>query len=157
MRQIVVSGLLTVSLCTSVCAFAQGVFPGAGSRTEWLKANGFYDEGNQLLQAKKFSEAAGKYQHAIGLYASDYHYHYNLALALKHTGDLTGAIKALRDSLSLNSRDWRAWKLLGNCLYKTNDFTAAKDAFQHAIAAGAPPKDGAELRKGIAAAAARSK
>jgi tetratricopeptide (TPR) repeat protein len=156
-RHTVLSGFLTVFLCTGVCTHAQGVFPGHGSKAEWTKANGFYDEGNQLLQAKKYAEAANKYQQAVSLYGSDYHYHYNLGLALKNTGDLPGAIKALRDSLALNSRDWRAWKLLGNCLYKTNDFAGAKDAFQHGIAGGAPAKEAAEMRKGIGAAAARSK
>jgi tetratricopeptide (TPR) repeat protein len=145
----------TVFLCTCLCAFAQGAFPGTGSKADWLKANGFFAEGNQLREGKKYADAVAKYNEAIAVYGSDSHYFYNLGMAQKQMGQVEPAVQSFRKALGLNGRDWKCWKVLGNCLYKMGDLSGARQAFQKAIQNGAPPRESAELHKGIAACSAR--
>jgi tetratricopeptide (TPR) repeat protein len=123
------------------------------SRDDWLKANGFFAEGNHLVQAKKYAEAAAKYRKAIEIYPADYHYKFNLALALKHQGDLLAAVDAFKESLALNSKDWKAWKGLANCYYQLGDFKQAEGAFRRALDCAPPAKEVGQLRQGVAASA----
>lgn len=124
-------------------------------KTAWMKANGFYDAANFLFKQKKYKEAEEKYREAIATYPADWHYHYNLALALKHAGKGSEAVTEFRKSLEINASDWRSWKALGNTYYRLRQFPEAKDAFENAIKYGAPAADVAEMRKGIAACDAR--
>lgn len=146
-----VSAVLLTLAVIGTAACAQGTFPGTGSKGEWLKANGFFAEGNHFMHLKKYAEAATKYEQAIAIYPSDYHYHFNLALALKRKGEAKAASEAFRKALDLDSHDWRCWKGLGNCLYKLGDLHGAGDAFEHAIQSNPPAKEVAELNAGIAA------
>jgi Flp pilus assembly protein TadD len=124
-------------------------------KTTWMKANGSYDAANFLFKQKKYKEAEEKYREAITLYPGDWHYHYNLALALKHAGKGNEAVTEFRKTLELNEKDWRSWKALGNTYYRLKQFAEAKDAFENGIKYGAPPADVAEMRKGIAACTGR--
>ena len=133
-------------------AFAQTA---PADKKNWLKANGCYDAGNFLFKSKKYKEAEEKYREAIELCPSDWHYHYNLALALKHAGQGADAVVEFRKTLELNEKDWRSWKALGNTYYRLAQYGEAKTAFENAIKYGAPPGDTAEMRKGIAACKAR--
>ena len=136
-------------------ALAQGQFPGTGSRADWLKANGFFAEGNHLLQAKKYASAIEKYKEAIAIYPADHHYFLNLGLAQKKQGDLAAAEDSLRRGTQVNSSDWRLWQALGNCLYQTGQYKEALDALQHSLRAGAPRQAVSEIKQGMAACAAR--
>lgn len=142
---------LLVALLLAAPAFGQA----PAEKDTWMKANGCYDAGNFLFKQKKYKEAEGKYREAIALYPGDWHYHYNLALALKHAGKGSEAVTEFRKTLELNEKDWRSWKALGNTYYRLAQFADAKAAFESAIKYGAPAGDVAEMRKGIAACNAR--
>jgi tetratricopeptide (TPR) repeat protein len=127
-----------------------------GLKSDWLKANGFFAEGNLAKESKDYEKAIAKYRQAIAIYGSDFHYHYTLALALKLSGQMEAAAQSFRKATALNARDWKSWKGLGNCLYKTGDYKAAGQAFGQALHCGAPASEASELRKGVAACAARA-
>jgi Flp pilus assembly protein TadD len=116
-----------------------------------MKANGSYDAGNFLLKSKKYKEAVVKYREAIALWPQDWHYHYNCALALKHSGNGGEAVAEFRKSLELNEKDWKCWKALGNTYWRLGQKPDAKLAFENALKFGAPPHEAAELHAGIAA------
>ena len=149
-RRFSIAVTITAHLIIAAPALAQ-TFPGIGSKADWLKANGLYAEGNQLVERKKLAEAIEKYRAAIATYPSEYHYHYNLGLTLKKSGDLKGAAEALRKATQLNPHDWRAWKILGNCLYKSGELHDAKTAFSTALQCNPPASEVRELRAGVAA------
>jgi len=151
-----VLAVLTAQLCSHSFGSAQGRFPGVGSKSEWLKANGFYAEGNIAKEGRDYDKAIAKYREAIAIYGADFHYHYNLALALKLSGQTEIAAQSFRKATQLNPRDWKSWKGLGNCLYKLADYKGAAHAFRVALSCGAPASESGELRKGVAAAVARA-
>lgn len=148
---VVLAGVLHVG------AHAQGTFPGTGAKDQWLKANGFFAQGNQLTQAKKFNDAVTKYQQAIATYPDDYHYHFNLGLAQKKSGDLKGAVESFKQSLTLKRDEWKSWKALGNTLYALGRYAEAKDAFKNALAANPPANQVSELQKGFSFCSAQTK
>lgn len=117
----------------------------------WMKANGSFDAGNFLLKSKKYKDAAAKYREAIAVYPQDWHYHYNLALALKHSGNGAEAVTEFRKSLELNEKDWKCWKALGNTYWRLGQKADAKNAFENALKYGAPAHEASELQAGIAA------
>lgn len=137
-----------------ICPAVQGQpagFPGTGSKQVWLKANGLYDEGNRLLDGKKYAESIAKYQAAIALYPFDVHYHYNLGLALKKKGDYKAAATSFKQALAINKSDWKIWKGLGNSLYKDGQYADAIEAFKGALACNPPAREIADIKNGIAA------
>lgn len=136
---------------------AKDSFPGVGDKTAWLKANSFFAEGNHLMSAKRWDAAIAKYQEAIASYPADAHYHYNLGFALKRKGDLPAAVEALKRSVEVDAKDWKSWKLLGNCYYALGSLPEAKQAFEKTLLCSLPPKEVAQLKAGIAACKARSK
>jgi tetratricopeptide (TPR) repeat protein len=140
--------LLALELSWTACA--QGTFPGQGCKSDWLKANGLFAEGNQQLQAKKYAAAESKYQQAITIYPHDYHYYLNLGLSQKKQGQLAAAAESFKRGTALNACDWRLWKGLGNCLYQTGQMKAAEEAFREALKSS-PVGERAELTQGIAA------
>jgi tetratricopeptide (TPR) repeat protein len=128
-------------------------FPGAGSKADWLKANGCFAEGNQLMETRKYAEAIGKYRAAIAIYDLDWHYYYNLGLASKKSGAYKAAVEAFGKSLSLSQSNWKAWKGLANSLYKLGRYAEAREAFVGALACQPPPAEVADIKKALAAIA----
>jgi len=150
----VFSGALICLLLSAPVSIAQGpVDP--ESRAAWQKANGPYDAANNLAKGKKYKEAIAKYREAIAIYPSSAPYHYNLALALKHSGNSAEAIPEFRKAIEINGKDWKSWKALGNSQYKLGKFSDAGTSFETA-ALYAPAKEIAELKSGITACRARS-
>jgi tetratricopeptide (TPR) repeat protein len=146
--------LLTVE--HSAPAWTQGMFPGQGSKSDWLRANGFFAEGNQHLQTKKYAVAESKFKQAITIYPGDYHYYLNLGLAQKKQGELADAAESFKKGTALNACDWRLWKGLANCLYQSGDMKAAEQAFRQALNSSPPERGRAELTQGIAACGRRA-
>lgn len=140
-----------------VPVLAQGVFPGVGDKNAWLKANGFFAEGNQLMHGNKLTDAIAKYKQAIDLYPSEFQYHYNLALALKKNNDSAGAIVEFKQAIALNRASWKAWKGLANTYFKAGQFADARVAFQQALASNPPAKEIPEIKKGVSFCSARAK
>lgn len=130
--------------------------PLAEHKADWLKANGYFAEGNRLAQIKKYSEAVAKFQLAIGTYPAEPHYHYNLALAYKHKGELQLAADEFKKTIELRHNDWRAWKGLANTYLKLARFADAQDAFENALQNNPPQNEIAELKAGKAFCASKT-
>lgn len=151
----------TSVLCLFMAAFASLQIAtaqapqSAADRALWMKANGAYDSGNQLMGRKRYKEAIAKYKEAIAVWPGDWNYHYNLALALKHSGNGPEAVTAFRKVLELNSTNWKCWKALGNTQWRLGQFADAKASFENALKY-APVREVPELKSGIAACAARA-
>ena len=122
----------------------------------WLKANGFFAEGNRFAQQKKYAEAIAKFQQAIATYPSEAHYHFNLALAYKHKGELQQAADEFKKTTELRHTDWRAWKGLANTYYKLSRFGEAREAFEQALQNNPPQNEVGELKAGMAFSASKA-
>jgi tetratricopeptide (TPR) repeat protein len=153
-RKALASALMIIAVSSSAWAQAPTT---PEEKATWLKANGAFDTGNFLLKSKKYKEAVARYKEAIELWPNDWHYHYNLALALKHSGNGAEAVTAFRKSLELNEKDWKCWKALGNTYWRMGQYTDASGAFENSLKHGAPPNEQGELRAGIAACKAKGK
>lgn len=55
--------------------------------------------------------------------------YYELGVKLAFSNNLTGAIKALKRALSIDSENWKSLNLLGLCLYKYGSFSEARACF----------------------------
>lgn len=119
-----------------------------------MKANGCYAHANQLLTAKKYSEAIAKFKEAIALWPHSAPYHYNLAMALKSSGNGAEAIVAFQKALEINPKEWRYYKAMGNTQWRMRKYADAKLSYESAIKF-APPAEMTELKSGISACAAQ--
>jgi Tfp pilus assembly protein PilF len=90
-------------------------------------------EGNQLLAAGKFAEAAESYAKAVHLAPGDEDLHYNLAIALARLGKNDEAKKQYEEALEIFPDYADARNNLGNLLMKQNRLEAATDQFRAAI------------------------
>ncbi|HEY9784672.1 MAG TPA: tetratricopeptide repeat protein [Candidatus Obscuribacterales bacterium] len=148
MRQLTVT---LAALLTIGAAYAQGsAFPGTGNKEDWLKANGYFNVGTQLFQAKKFKEAVPKYEEAIKIYPHDFHYHYSLGMAQKKSGNLNAAIDAFKAAIEINGKDWKTWKAMSNSLYQLGRYSEARDSFAKTLECKPPANEVTEIQKLIA-------
>ncbi len=148
---------LTALICLLLAAprsIAQDPVDSA-NKVAWQKANGPYAAANNLAMGKKYKEAIAKYREAISIYPASAPYHYNLALALKRSGNSAEAIPEFQKAIEINGKDWKFWKALGSSQYKLGKFADAGSSFENA-ARYAPAKEIAELKNGISACRSRS-
>jgi tetratricopeptide (TPR) repeat protein len=151
------AGLLMSAFCSLLISFPASsqndTTAGVDSEAR-MKANGCYAHANQLVTAKKFPEAIAKFREAIALWPHSAPYHYNLAMALKQSGNGAEAVTAFQKALEINPKEWRYYKALGNTQWRLRRFADAKSSYENALKY-APPGEIPELKSGINACAAQ--
>jgi tetratricopeptide (TPR) repeat protein len=93
-----------------------------------------YDEGQTLLHAKKFVEAADKFEAVVAADPGFAQAWYALAVARRHLNQCTGAISAYRRYAILEPDKSEPYFGLGLCLRETGDKAGAIEALKHYIA-----------------------
>lgn len=89
-------------------------------------------EAEVLFVAKRFAEAASRFQEAATLYPADTLALYGLGTALHEAGDPAEAIKAYRAALALRPDGIETWHNLGSALQATGDLEGALQAYGRA-------------------------
>jgi Flp pilus assembly protein TadD/tRNA A-37 threonylcarbamoyl transferase component Bud32 len=98
------------------------------------------------------AEAVRFFTAALALRSESPTVHYNLGVALAHTGDLDGAVKAFRKAIQLREDNPRAYHNLGVALAQKGDLDGAVIAFRKAIRVQTKAKDQAEAYYRLGAA-----
>jgi tetratricopeptide (TPR) repeat protein len=93
-----------------------------------------YDEGQALLGAKKFREAADKFEAVVAANPAFAQAWYSLAVARRHMNECTGAISAYRRYSTLEPDKSEPYFGLGLCLRETGDKAGAIEALKHYVA-----------------------
>jgi tetratricopeptide (TPR) repeat protein len=136
-------------LTSPASADFNGQFPGKGSRADWTTAGDL----NNLAIAKKrtgnLSQAETLYRRAARVYPYDASFQYNLAQCLLLQEKYMDAEKAFHKSISLQQH-FANWNGLGIALTAQSDFSAARQAFDHAKLLIQSPSDRQKLTKNIA-------
>lgn len=132
-------------------AFA-GDFNGKGRYEDWQKANVVYNEGNDLLKAKKYDEAAAKFKAAVALYDLDAEFHNNLGVALIRQGLVDPAEAEFRKAISLDPNVWDMWNNLGRVLFRKHQYADAKQAFAKALTLNPPAEERGNIEKNVTTA-----
>ncbi len=112
----------------------------SGYAASWDRADKMYAEGDRLIRAGKYSEAAKTLRAVIDIYPFDPNYYISLGYASWYMGDLRNAEIAFRKAISLNQYEWRAWEDLENLLYQQKRFTEALQAGHRALQSAPPYK-----------------
>jgi tetratricopeptide (TPR) repeat protein len=112
---------------------ALGAAVAAGGRPA-RAADSAYDEGQALLGAKKFREAANKFEAVVAANPGFAQAWYSLAVARRHLNECTGAIAAYRRYSLLEPDKSEPYFGLGLCLRETGDKPGAIEALRHYVA-----------------------
>jgi tetratricopeptide (TPR) repeat protein len=92
-----------------------------------------FAEGQALMSAKQFAEAAQKYEIAVGADPKFATAWYSLAVARRHLNQCPGAIAAYRRYAALAPDEAEPYFGLGLCLRDTGDKAGAIEALKHYI------------------------
>lgn len=141
--------VLLIAVQAPMQADSTGTFPGIGDRQQWLKANEYYNEGNDMRHAGRYAESISKYNLAISIYPFDNAYFSNLALAYKKSGDYKSAEANYRRAIKLESKVWNSWGGLGDVLKHLGKFAEAKSAYLQALKFQVPADVKVELEKSV--------
>jgi tetratricopeptide (TPR) repeat protein len=114
-----------------VVAFGAAVGFGSGRAAA---ADSGYDDGQALLGAKKFREAANKFEAVVAANPGFAQAWYSLAVARRHLNECTGAIAAYRRYSILEPDKSEPYFGLGLCLRDTGDKPGAIEALRHYVA-----------------------
>jgi tetratricopeptide (TPR) repeat protein len=90
--------------------------------------------GTAHWQLGEYGGAASRFEEAVKLQPETASLHQWLSLTYARLGKYTEAIAASQTAIELNSSRPDYWRHLGNLYMRTNQFSAAKDAFEHVLA-----------------------
>ena len=88
-----------------------------------------YNEGNKLMRAGDYDNAAKQYNEALKT-AKDYRIYYQLGITLKKQGKLDEAVDAFKNAIQVNPNFDIAYNGLGGIYYQTGKYEDAVDAFR---------------------------
>lgn len=140
MKKRYISGLVTAGL-TSVLltqpSLAQTVPPASTdlqfSRENLQQAEVHNNQGVELAEQGRLSEAIAAFNRAISIYPQYENAHNNLGLALGTQNKFAEAIAAFNRAIQLNPRNFETYNNLGIALGSQGKFTEAIAAFNRAI------------------------
>ncbi len=99
-----------------------------------VRAVKYHNEGNELLAAGKFAQAAEQFRQALALDPDSPRLHYNLSLALKDLGDREGQKRELETAIQLDPNLAPAHYWLGQFYRVQGDLSRAEQALKTAVA-----------------------
>jgi tetratricopeptide (TPR) repeat protein len=121
-------------------------YTGIGSQDAYNSAKPEMEKGWECLAQKQWDQAINHFRAAIALYPNLPKTYIGIGRALEGKHASNADIEtAYKESLKLDSANWRAWKRLANVLYEQKKYGEARQALGSAISLNVPPKPRAEL------------
>ena len=91
------------------------------------------NQGTSLARAGKFSDATHAFRRAVELDPADIIARHNLAMALYDSGDIDGALREARRTLTSDSRHAASYDLVGRVLAQQGRYDDAVQQLQRAL------------------------